>query len=106
MTKETSTEESGALEAETERAGRVAKFVVIFPDGLAKKLKERASDEDKLPTELVREIVRESIENPTTECEDCGEDGVPNEATHCPWCGIEFAQDDLGDDVDETTEPD
>ena len=94
MPKQTPTAESIELESETEAAGHAARFVVIFPDGLAEKVRKEAKDQDKLVSELVREIVRDFITDGTVECEECSAETSPGDASFCSGCGLKFSQDE------------
>jgi len=45
----------------------MARYVLRLPESLAEKVEKAAQEEDKLPTEWVRDLLREAFEDQETE---------------------------------------
>jgi len=72
-----------------------------LPESLYRDLR-RAADKDRLlVSEYLRKIIRDTLN--LIECDECGESGVPEDASYCPYCGTEFEEPE-DEDRDEEEE--
>jgi len=72
---------------------------------LKSELESIAKENENTMAETMRRFLRAGVERESlVECDECGADEIPPDADWCPYCGIEFKEDEEDEEDEEESE--